>query len=533
MKQIALLVAVVMVSFVGCGKKFATLVSTETTGFSLLSTNSYMGEETKICASEAGKIKNMSWTVLNEDGFAVTGSCNPVDSGNCLQCNFEEAGRMTVKLSAQNQDGSPVSYTSYVEILDPAQRQDQPPVIVLDIKKGSNSVVKVSTDKSMEVGAANFPEGAYNLDLSQTFDEDAYKLLKFEMSVNGGAFVPVPSSYNFAVGTYNFVIRATDTKLNVREKKFVAYVACAAPNDLAISNVTATHQGNNRFSYAATVTGGNAGAQKMLLWDYNGDDVYDGDWILSTASNIKLTDFKGTRQIKVKAWDKGCNYQKELELPLNFATPRLAHDGNIDNVDQVLSFGSGSNYFIQADIRGLAGNSRKHANGQYIDSLQPTTKPKDVIRCPYSVKDQTLSIVGQNHYDISTSLPGRRHGMELRITGVNPNYIGLQANAKISQGIYRSDEQPDSNFVQMTYQQNNSCALRMKMQKTVASGVCEDGTAITGDVYTFYGKYSCDSMTATTPSSVAADDGAFYCETSLVDQCVGGGGKGGLPPTEY
>jgi hypothetical protein len=195
MKKLNMIAIGLVLICAGCAKNAATSSnSSQGTGITISSARPFMGDSVRFCAAQATTLKSFSWNVLDEDSFDISYSCTPTNSGSCIDCIFDEAGLLTVEVSASTQSGSAYSATQTVEVLDPAQREDQPPVIVCDIKQGATLKARVSNKLALESGSTNFPAGSYNIDCSATQDEDTFSQLTMQMKFGTGRFGSVPAS---------------------------------------------------------------------------------------------------------------------------------------------------------------------------------------------------------------------------------------------------------------------------------------------------------------------------------------------------
>jgi hypothetical protein len=534
-----------LISVLGCSvAKEKKSLDSSSQVFSFSAERAIMEKTFVINAPDASSIHSASWRVVTvDDDVDVTEQCTPINGGKSLSCVFETDRAVTVELTATTLSGGSFTLKQVVDVLDPSYMADQAPVIVLRVTNTQSGVeaAVVSNDFKLRSGSTNFIEGTYSLNFGDSKDEDVTDgnpatNVSFAMKIGNADFATPPATIAFAVGAaVPITIQASDSKGNVSEISFIVYPSCAGPNNLAISGVTATHVSGNIFKYAANVTGAPDGAKIYLMWDYNGDTVYDKDWMLNSLENSQYTEFAGPRLIRVKAWESTCNYQKEFLTTINFPTPRLNHDGNLNTPEQVLEFGNGSNYFVQADLTDLIGENSKY-NGQYIVTKRPGQVPNDVVKCAHSTGSTSVTITGLMHYDTATKPGYHKHGFSLEIGGLSAS-TGLQPDAKLKNVYYSTDFEEDAFNAKYLFQQND-CQLSLIKQQAIALTPCGP-TDLTESKKTtttiFYGKFICNKLAVNSTVTVDANNGAFYCEVQSVDQCVGGGGGGGggVPPKEY
>ncbi|MBL7672424.1 MAG: hypothetical protein JNM39_18240 [Bdellovibrionaceae bacterium] len=518
--------------------------------------NGFVGENYSVTAPNSNNFKTLSWKVTNESGFDLTRSCTSPDSGRTLNCLFEEAGQMTFSLTATDRSGAVSNFSALTEVLDTSKRPNQPPVLVLRIKKAGVVVATISNNLKFQTGQTNFEAGEYDLDISGSSDDhDASPSYTIRFGATA-AFGVIPAKKTFDVGTpIEVTIKGRDSEGETSQKSFLVFASCPPPVTLVVDSLSATFKSGNLYDFTAAVSGAPTGSTVRLMWDYNADGVWDGDWIEISKANTKFVNWAGSRHVRVRAWDSVCNFQVIRDEVVALPTPRLAHDGNLATPEQSLDFGNGGNYFIQADLSStLSGTASpsvdelKGVNGDSIVTKRVGQKPDDSIRCNYNKNDGSFQLLGLNHYDKGIDLgtpvrnPMKDHGFELRINGLGTQGLaddGLQPVVVAREAYYRTDISEDSTYLKRTFAQSN-CPL--SIWKKTAKGVAPCDPSVTGvgapmkDATILYGKFECQNMVAGADGSVLkAAKGAFYCEVQSVDQCVGGGGGGGggVPPKQY
>jgi hypothetical protein len=517
----------------------------------VISDNSKIGENLELTVNEKDKLIDYTWVLEYELGNKVT-SCNSLNTP-VINCTLEEGGEVRVKLTAKNRNGDAVTLYKKFNVIDTDLPLNQAPVIVLSLQSESNSEAIVSTNHSKEKGIVSFPVNEeITFDFSETTDDtNANTELKYELKIDDGQFETITNPYKYTftkTGYFNLTLNVTDANENTAVKKFVAFISCSDNTvnlNVDYTKVSITPDSiHNFFTYDASnaVTGGDP-ATYRYRWDYNGDGVYDSDW-LEESSIREYTVFKGIRNVKLKVWEQACNNVKEVSL--TELDPNL-YDFDIILADAIPGTLQGPQipgyFFIQGYPEGKDGFKSTITDVDFIATKADSSPPEEQWRvlCDYRPNDgkATISIKGLNQYE-RVSKDGELHGVLLTLDDIDISGFSdlttntlSNLNANVDKLNYYSDEEYDK-LSRVVYRNEGECVSQLTLMVTRAAGSCVSGSSTFEDVITIDGTYSCENLKGTNGKNISVKKGAFYCEVGPADACIGGGGGGGgVPPEEF
>ncbi len=530
-------------------------------------------ESVEITSIGTEGVKSAVWRFYDNSGELIDPNpCDKAFTVGPINCAFDTAGSIKVKLEVTNSKNKVLSAKSSIDIIDLAKIRDQSPKIELEISDiNTNTVIaKVATFKEKEYGSTVFRIGQnLKFDFSKTTDDaDSPQNLKYEIDFgNGYTNVGISFIRSFEVSNaFPVRIRVTDSEGNSSIKSFLVFIKCNDENyvdmEFDMDSFIVSRDGTFFQYYNYDITNFiklNTGKPPFKFkLDYNGDNIRDPnhyanaigslheDWIVQSSWGSPKTIraysiYGGERTLSLTVWDS-CNnmisVEVERELPMpeaktafwGYPTVQVPHGSQL-----------GGNYeYFGADISGLSGNNTKSANGEVLISQAPTDATQKRVRCEYW-KSQgsywaSVTIVGDNQY-ISQSGTGVRHGFELGIYRVfdpdvasgeppvwQPPYIG--------RAYFRTDGAYDD-LPSVIYSKYGDCNLALNIQKLpLGSGNC--GVPGKGEAFSIIidGSFECPIMQTSDRLSLTARNGTFYCTVARVDMCPpsGGGGGSGLPP---
>ncbi|MCC7405444.1 MAG: hypothetical protein IT288_13680 [Bdellovibrionales bacterium] len=404
-----------------------------------------------------------------------------------------------------------------------------------------------------------------SVDCSGTSDEKA-ATVKFDIDTDydplAPQWVPLAGSIVLDAGRKPMAIRAEDESGLKTIKTFAIDSQCIDGETpvIDVGDVNISTAGKHNFynySAAGAVTGG---SDFQYAWDFNGDGVFDpfplteagSVWISSAAANNVYSIFASAGSHRRQAFLRvrnGCNLESEtvlVEMPDEM--PNIARTPT----SQAEKKGY---YYLQADIsligtQPTAPSLNQRTNGPYLATQYPGDNPKRVI-CDYQFtkvagKGQ-FNIQGFNWYQGSNRIDTANeflHGMEIKIASIPDNggsapqtYNSSSNGVVLSHSLYRVSASDDG-IVKEVYTKNAACTVEITIERGEAVTPCTSNTdqvEFTPATATIlYGEFNCPNLrNSSTGTSVAAENGKFFCEVAPVDQCVGGGGGGGggIPPT--
>jgi len=283
------------------------------------------GRTTDLYINNGQTYKSYLWVVTDAAGEEVT--CTDTDKATA-KCDFEIGGRVTATVTVETESGEKLVIKTEFEVLDYDLPKNQPPAVKAVISADGATIATVSSLLSKDKGEAVFTvnkEVKFNFS-GTTDDQTPKEELKYQIEFEkdaGFQDVEKVQSHTFTtVGKQLVTVRAIDADGNFGDKTFDAIIICDADvNYLAIdpAKVSITPgEFRNFFTYdASTATSGGDPANYEYRWDYNGDGIYDTDWI-QQASIEEYTIFAGDRDVRVKIHDKYCDFTKEATIKYNF-----------------------------------------------------------------------------------------------------------------------------------------------------------------------------------------------------------------------
>ncbi len=517
----------------------------------VVSSNSKIGETLELTVNEKDKLIDYEWYLEYELGNKVT-SCNSLSTPE-INCTLEESGEIKVRLIAKTRNGDKVTLHKVFNVLDMDLPLNQAPVIILSLKSENSEEAVVSTNHSKERGVVNFPVNEeVTFDFAATTDDvDSVNDLTYEIKIGEQNFQKITSSFKYTftkTGYFTIELKVTDKNENTATKKFIAFISCADNSvNLVIdpSKVKITSDSiHNFFTYdASTAVSGGDTSKYRFRWDYNGDGIYDSDW-LEEASIREYTVFEGIRNVKLKVWEQECNNVKEVHLTeidpneYNFIIPLADAVPSTLQGPQIPGY-----FFIQGYPEGKDNFKSTITDVDFIATKADSSPPEEQWRvlCDYRPNDgkATISIKGLNKYEREKE-DGELHGVLLKLDDIDISGFSNQStttlsnlNANVNKLNYYSDEEYDK-LSRVVYRKDGNCVSQLTLTVTRAEGSCVSGASTFSDVITIDGTYSCDNLKGSNGENISFKKGAFYCEVGKADACIGGGGGGGgVPPEEF
>jgi len=561
MKKIVLIMLFILFGFmsVGCDEATADDAALDISIFSESSVD--LGGQLEIKVDPDKSLREVTWSLVYESGAELR-TCDSF-STPIINCTFEEGGEAEIKLVGKTFDGEEINLRKSIAVNDMDLPANQSPDITVALASDSSEGGVVSTMHAREEGVLNFPlNEEVTFDFSATTDDvSSVDELTYEVDLGTGyKIVEKVFTHTFTeVGQFVIKVRVTDPDKNVTEKTFMAYISCRADEyELVVdgSKVTITDDPtHNYFTYDASgaVSGGSS-ENYRYKWDFNGDDILDSDW-LESPSVREYNIFRGMRDVKLKVWDMGCHYVKQVDLG-ELDPP--AHDFNLPFADGVPETLQGPQipgyYFLQAHINGLEGFESRYTDVDVIATKSFTASDEEQWRvlCDYrkssnDLKKATFTINGRNRYEREDQ-NGEYHGFRIKVTDIDDpmgtfditpeqmtSSIRLEnPGGTIESVSYMTDEGYDK-LKRIVYRKVDDCDVDLVLEAfPLAEGACENNPKAAYSII-IDGTYSCPKLKGNTDGKfIEITTGAFYCEVGKVDACVGGGGGGGggIPPEE-
>lgn len=330
------------------------------------------------------------------------------------------------------------------------------------------------------------------------------------------------------------------------------------------------------------------------IFDFNGDGVYDTNWITLTNEQIdEYVLYRGLRTVKVQVRDDLCKEVKELQVSYNFGQDGCGPDDIFTGMELGIPFEDGrinppflldingydciqadqlytGYYFMQGRVLTFNGGADPIKEEEVIatQKIAPGAAPKNV-QCSFNYGSSnkfssnaaeikqgnaSLKIVASKKYTKYGKNEENDHGFELMIRGlkINVSYgpetgtstspsrtYSVVDNSVVVTGayvdylLYNTDGQADVvGAARHLFSQNDNsaCTLNLFVENDSAAGQCPSGGV--APHYEFRGSYSCPGLKDSQSQLTAkVEQGEFYCEVMIAPPCpVGGGGGGGTSP---
>lgn len=531
--------------------------------------------------NQPDQIKGYAWSAVAEDGTELVASCSDA-SAAAFSCTIDEPGKLTLQAKVALKDGSSQTLSRSVDILDPSQVPTQAPKINLTILDDTGtSVATVATMNKEESGATWFVEGKeFTFDFTNTTATGG-GAVTIQMQFGDGAawenLVGSSIKHTFAAaGLHVTTIRVTDDVGRVTEKKFQAVVKCSStPTPLALTApATAVAKAGwpNFYNFNATGAASGGGSSTVAatykyMWDFNGDGIYDSGWLTSAAvpdpqyvlfagknaANFAADAYRGIRNARLRVWETGCNEVKEVDLagaadlewPMSTGVAGELQKPHLANLGGALQF-------FQMKSNGAPFDNKENtASVNLMATYHPAAPQPRRLECSYhkanKATSSTLTISTLDKYSKYGRTTSAQHGAFFQIASildgqaidpqVEPNFPPYQvvvtsANSTLKPIKFYTDINEDSAGRRSYEAKPSDCTYQVTIDVTPGgTGTCADGTA-TAKILAFVdGTFSCSEMVHN-GVKVAAQHGAFYCESAITTACPpgGGGGGGGIPP---
>jgi hypothetical protein len=529
---------------------------------------------------DTARFLSYQWKVVVVDDFVDVeidlGACIPRDGGSGydntkVECIFEQVGKTRIELKVEELGGKFTQYNYEVDVVGKVTIGDQAPILTLDLKANADTediISTISTDSGLESQTLRAEtEQAVPLvfDFSRTQDDkDELDALSLEMRIGDGEWETVGAAGTMektfeAVGDVLIHLRATDSVDNVAEKTFFLAVTCQKANyvPMTINPDAVRIEADpvlNFFNYSldAGVVSGGQGSHRFM-WDFNGDNVLDTDWVTEDALRI-YTVYAGERAVSLVVEDE-CNAQAVLELQSvgrqDFEIPLADGVAGTPQGPQIPGY-----HFIQGVAVDFEDYGQQYQREEVIvtQEIGSTEEPRKV-RCEYSKRraqngetwsdEASLRITGINQYEKGEiEEPGHDHGYILNIREI-PDPTGLTAETTIARTFdvdtadvhslhYFTDGEGDGVNRYQFSKQEEACDVNLMITVAPATGTPCGDAGDSGETYMAIidGTFSCPHLKAAgSDLHLSIEQGSFYCEVAEVDACVGGGGGGGgIPP---
>ena len=425
----------------------------------------------------------------------------------------------------------------------------------------------------------------FSLDCSGTLDDrDELSRLQLSFASNyspssgsanwvsnsvGGVFGNLGGVFS-SPGTYNVAVRVRDSASAESVVVFNILIQCPGTSNLAIdgSRLLVTPSAvRNQFSFDASraVTGASSGAQLLYRWNYNGDEAFD-DFDVSGAAT-PWTSMSVVRDVYVAYSTDSARPSRKVQLTVRDAVCNWVATGETQVALPIAASRPGEG---KEPIPHLHGSVTPRTSSPVQPTLLSTSNvavrlwndpaaSKRNVRCDYrpgSGPGATggLKIEAFNSYGGAETA---KHGLNLDIIGLPRIVMGTSGSrftvnvatvptatdltsGQISSASYRSAQGFEGVPPAMTYNAPaNTCPLKMWITVRDAVVPCggSSGVSVASKVVVFEGDYNCPALVPVGANGqigdLKLDQGYFYCEHQISDQCPGGGGGGGgQPPIE-
>lgn len=403
-----------------------------------------------------------------------------------------------------------------------------------------------------------------SVDCGQTKDEQSADDLKFEIAVDYNSNSPrfiSQSSSSFKLpalppGIHNMALKVKDPSGEVAIKEFSLVVECKdntpAPS---LTNPSANIQvveGSDVGLYNFSVSGVSGGNGFFYAWDFNGDDVFDphspgrkGEgsfdiWTDQLGLNdiyVNMTTRSRDRNVRLKIRNS-CFKETIFNVKKSFTS---THPIKASDNATVLPY-----HYLQGDVSPndqfgqLNAQQIKRNTGDYLATTNNVGDYTD-FRCQLNKAKNGLSSLRIDTAKKYRNAQDAVGGMSLTIVEINDN--GGDQLQSFSAGSGQSIDTAkflvsaaSDGMVQETFSTNgNGCQVAMRMKRAFGAVPCADGTGKPSEVIQYMGEWSCPNLTleGKAARSVRVENGKFFCEQAIGDQCYGGGGGGGVPPIEF
>lgn len=527
------------------------------------------------------EVKSYLWSAVAEDGTELISSCSDA-SGATFSCNIDEPGKLTIQSKVTLKDGASQELSRSVDILDPSQVPTQKPKISLTILDSTGaSIATVATMSREEDGATWFVEGKeFTFDFNNT-QSTSGTAVTIEMQFGEGAswerVTGTSIKHTFAAaGIHVTTIRVTDDEGRETLKKFQAVVKCAStvtPLALVAPSTAVAKAGwPNFYNYSAAGAASGGGSASVspaykFMWDFNGDGIYDSGWLTTeavpdpqyvlfsgkNAANFTNDAYRGIRNARLRVWETGCNEVKEIDLagaadlewPMSTAVAGELQKPHLANLGGALQF-------FQVKSNGAPfDNAENTASVNLMATYHPAAPLPRRLECSYHKANKstssTLTISALDKYTKYGRTTSAQHGAYFQIASildgvaidpqVEPNFAPYQvvvtsANSTLKPVKFYTDINEDSAGRRSYESKPSNCTYQVTIDVMPGGvGTCADQTAQAKIIALIDGTFSCSEMVHD-GVKVAAQHGAFYCESAILTACPpgGGGGGGGIPP---
>ena len=495
-----------------------------------------------------------------------------------------------------------VKNQGFVDNMTETTRNDaddnQPPRLDMQVLKGGQELASFENNVfSREETVGLLVGDVINFNMSQTADDkDLPSSLQYDVTITHPSGVIEKRTSGFfniamqAAGRLEVLVKVSDSNSKVTSKNFVFYVSCSDAQkysligDESFGQSIINHGSQiipdsifNFFNF--NVTGlaidspSLASGGYSYIFDFNGDGMFDTNWITVPGNIIKeYVVYRGLQDVSIKIKDKACQIEKRVVIKnvdfgqTNCQPNNIPWEDGIINVPAPAASNCGTNLigsylFIQGEIEDAA---LVEPTKQVMVSQQvaPTPGSPQYMTCTMhfsnptaglnSTQKATLSVKGVNKYN--HGIAGKKaHGLEVRFSNIDANVladnIGMVVafnsataqNAVFEKVQYFTDEEPDAvgkkQRIYSMYDSNGNgqivddeCQYQLAFQPMNGFGVCGVAGGSWGVVV--YGSYSCNALKTSDAKYFAKlKKGEFHCLINSVPPCpVGGGGGGGLPP---
>lgn len=454
------------------------------------------------------------------------------------------SGGLTSKSSQLNQVTSANS-----DGLDTAQ-PNQKPVVNCSFTslQRSDVYMNVSTLND-QFSAERFNEDdSLSVDCSGTTDESAFSQLTLEIDQNYNSSSPnfqplMSSSFTLNPGLYPMAIRATDPQGETTVKTFNMVVTCndrvSDPVVGNLNNLITASEGSavGLYDFNITTSEISGGQSFEFAWDFNGDGVWDPFGEQKTGTKQLWSDIASRTDIYVNAQNSvqvGLQIRNEC-----FRTTTVNVDVNLANSHPVTAASPASPqgyYYVQGEMRDTGGSANAlETQRKTRDYLATNNEVFREFTCDYkgprngsgSIEIRTLKQYRDEDFSI--------HGLNLDIVNIpddgSDGTFSVVANIQSMTAVMagESDGISDDRFNRMS-----GCNVSLTIVRATSTTPCQTGPDRRTGSIEYYGEFNCPTLMNSNGSTMAVNNGRFYCGEAISDRCQGGGGGGGgQPPPQF
>lgn len=532
LKEVLIVLFAITFLSTGCNKDYQNNTQGGS-GLSILAPDAVLPLAPSVFSIVGGTIISATWKFTSENtGATLTPQCTAVEANYAsISCIFqspgpENSGKVAAHVSVTTALGTEELIAYFLLVL-PSSANDQD-LLTAVISQSGATIGEISN----KGGTPGTPMSVVQ-NSPVSFDMEKSKTkgpVTFQVSfgtgegsaiLNPGSFL---ASHTFArPGLYNIVVVASGDGV-VSTLSFLLQVTCdASVPAVQVTSITVTKKTKNRYQYVATVTGGSGTFRS--IWVPDGSGVYRMPAV-SGLSIIYYEDYVGERNVSVNVIDLACgtNYlfdkKVTFDIPTSDGVPGTLQGPQVDNLP-----------FLQGHFSSTTDPMDPRVNGMMSilqDELDP--QPRRVTGQYVLNKDGTASF------------------KESALTPINDNKDGIAIEASFDQQgvmtmkrvtVYIAGNTDLGSALKNSFT-TTSCAAQGTVTTLMGPNPCktESSPPETPDQiikgYEIDYTYSCPVLSDGMGHTMAIDNGAgHYIYNISADNCGGGGGDGGSPPTPF